>query len=61
MKKVYYIGTNLKGWNISGVYRQGEALCFHHGNHIDKDDFYDYLDSQCIHSVFGFHMHHISY
>jgi len=37
---------------INEVYRQGGALCSHHGNHNDKDESRDFSNNQCIHSVF---------
>ena len=48
-------------FEINGVYRQGEALYFHHDNHIDKDGSHDCLYSQYIRSVFEFHKQHKSY
>lgn len=48
-------------FEINGVYRQGEALYFHHDNHSDKDGSHGCLRSQYIRNVFEFHKQHKSY
>ena len=48
-------------FEINGVYRQGEALYSHHGNHNDKDEYHGCLHNQYIRSVFEFRTQHRSY
>jgi len=55
----FQIDISMNG--INEACSSDEEACFHHDNHIDKDEFYDYSHNQCIRSVFEIHKIHKSF